>query len=241
MLANQNIRVRNRRIGSFEFDTTTAEAHDSSLIVTENPIETGESIADHAYSAPKTVTISGVVVAYEPPKQWSILQDAALSFVREFPLPVEIKAVTDQAIKYAARFISVSSQAQSQARTIAPYLPNFKNAGLDSSPSLLRTGRAYSDLIALQQSGELLEIVTGTYIYKDMAIASISQAQTNDNAAEFTLTLREVAIVETRTEGGLIFEDKAQGRSGEGAAGVENHGRTQPEEKDQSVLGRIFN
>lgn len=50
-----------RRVGSLQFDATFREAHELSQTVTENPIETGVSIADHKYRNPRKVTITAGV------------------------------------------------------------------------------------------------------------------------------------------------------------------------------------
>ena len=57
--------------GTFSLDINTVEQHTSKLRVTENPIENGANIADHAVLDPKEVTVNGIVVCYET-KQDSI-------------------------------------------------------------------------------------------------------------------------------------------------------------------------
>ena len=47
--AIQSIFVRPRSIGGFTADVTIEERHEDSLVVTQHPVETGSSIADHAY------------------------------------------------------------------------------------------------------------------------------------------------------------------------------------------------
>ena len=51
--------------GTFSLDINTVEQHTSKLRVTENPIENGANIADHAVLDPKEVTVNGLVVSYE--------------------------------------------------------------------------------------------------------------------------------------------------------------------------------
>lgn len=50
-----------RSIGGLVFDAVIEEQHDSSLEVTENPVETGVVVADHAYMKPQRVTITAGV------------------------------------------------------------------------------------------------------------------------------------------------------------------------------------
>lgn len=50
-----------RSMGGLVFDAVFREQHESSLEVTENPVETGVEVADHAYMAPLRCTISAGV------------------------------------------------------------------------------------------------------------------------------------------------------------------------------------
>ena len=229
-----SVRVKSRRVGDFVFDATLGETHESTLNITENPIETGESISDHAFLSPKPVVISGIMVSYDPPKGVGDLLGGAFSFIREFPLPAPVRGLTNQTLQYVVRVLPTATQAAGSSRMIAPYLPNFGASGNDSSPSMERIGRAYADLVALQQSGELLEIVTGARLYKSMMLNNVTMIQTNDGAGEFTLALREVFVVSTAQEGGLVLPQNTQGRTGDQSANAQNHGRTQP----QSVIHR---
>lgn len=46
-----------RNIGGYVFDAVISEEHTSELEVTDSPVETGESISDHAYMKPKKLKI----------------------------------------------------------------------------------------------------------------------------------------------------------------------------------------
>lgn len=50
-----------RSVGGLVFDATFNEQHQSDLTVTDNPVETGVKVSDHAYMEPATVTISAGV------------------------------------------------------------------------------------------------------------------------------------------------------------------------------------
>lgn len=50
-----------RKVGGLVFDATFEEAHESELVVTDNPVETGVVISDHAYMAPLKLIISAGV------------------------------------------------------------------------------------------------------------------------------------------------------------------------------------
>ncbi|HUH47842.1 MAG TPA: hypothetical protein VLZ54_11860 [Arenibacter sp.] len=48
-------------MGSLTFDAVFEEAHESELVVTDNPVETGVLVSDHAYMAPLKLIISAGV------------------------------------------------------------------------------------------------------------------------------------------------------------------------------------
>lgn len=50
-----------RNIGGYVFDAVLTEEHTSELEVTDSPVETGESISDHAYMKPKKLRVVGGV------------------------------------------------------------------------------------------------------------------------------------------------------------------------------------
>jgi hypothetical protein len=50
-----------RSVAGYTFDASLVETHESELEVTENPVETGVIIADHAFMKPLTYTLNGIV------------------------------------------------------------------------------------------------------------------------------------------------------------------------------------
>jgi len=52
-----SIILTNRNIGALQVNAVLSENHESLATITENPIERGASINDHAYVEPKTVTL----------------------------------------------------------------------------------------------------------------------------------------------------------------------------------------
>lgn len=49
--------VRQRNIGGFVADVTIKEEHHDELVVTENPVEQGAAITDHAFKKPAVLTV----------------------------------------------------------------------------------------------------------------------------------------------------------------------------------------
>jgi len=223
--------VMTRSVGSFHFDAVTVENHDSTLRVTENPIESGASIADHAVLEPKEVTVTGVMVGYEPHGNVTNSLGSVGGLLKKRVLPVEIKVVTDQALSMANRYFTATESAMNAVpRMIAPFLPDYLGFSSDKSATLDRVGKAYNELLNLQKSGETMMVQTGIKLYENMMLLNIGVIQTVDGSAEFSLTLKEIFIVESQVAAGLAVSRPK----------TTQMGRTQPKEEDSSVLGEIF-
>lgn len=248
--------VSNRSIGTITFDVVTTEDHQSDLSITENPIESGAAIADHAVIQPKQVTINGVMVDHDHSTFGLDLPfigniRGGIDFLNNFPLPVKVITQTSQAIARAGRVISqvagAYSQAKSilnQARSIAPFLPDFGLGGLlDSSAGDSRVQKCYADLVACQKSGETIDIQTGIHLYKNMLIQSVAVNQSQDGSATFTITAREIFIVETKT---AQSKSSASGNSKSGRAAAQSatksqQGSTQPKSDTPKRTSSLFN
>ena len=248
--------VSNRKIGKITFDVVTTEDHQSDLSITENPIESGAAIADHAVIQPKQVTINGVMVDHDHSTFGLDLPfigniRGGIDFLNNFPLPVKVITQTSQAIARAGRVISqvagAYSQAKSilnQARSIAPFLPDFGLGGLlDSSAGDSRVQKCYADLVACQKSGETIDIQTGIHLYKNMLIQSVAVNQSQDGSATFTITAREIFIVETKT---AQSKSSASGNSKSGRAAAQSatksqQGSTQPKSDTPKGTSSLFN
>ena len=248
--------VSNRSIGTITFDVVTTEDHQSDLSITENPIESGAAIADHAVIQPKQVTINGVMVDHDHSTlglDFPFIGNirGGIDFLNNFPLPVKVITQTSQTIARAGRAISqvagAYSQAKSilnQARAIAPFLPDFGLGGLlDSSAGDGRVQKCYADLVACQKSGETIDIQTGINLYKNMLIQSVAVNQSQDGSATFTITAREIFIVETQT---AQSKSSASGKSKSGRAAAQSatksqQGSTQPKNDTPKRTSSLFN
>lgn len=248
--------VSNRSIGTITFDVVTTEDHQSDLSITENPIESGAAIADHAVIQPKQVTINGVMVDHDHSTFGLDLPfigniRGGIDFLNNFPLPVKVITQTSQTIARAGRVISQVAGAYSQAknllnqaRTIAPFLPDFGLGGLlDSSAGDGRVQKCYADLVACQKSGKTIDIQTGINLYKNMLIQSVAVNQSQDGSATFTITAREIFIVETKT---AQSKSSASGKSKSGRAAAQSatksqQGATQPKNDTPKRTSSLFN
>lgn len=54
------------KIGTFIFDAVTEESHHSELKVTDNPVESGSQVSDHAILTPRPFEVTGIMVDFDP-------------------------------------------------------------------------------------------------------------------------------------------------------------------------------
>lgn len=227
--------------GTFSLDINTVEQHTSKLRVTENPIENGASIADHAVLDPKEVTVNGIVVSYET-KQNSITDSITASIDKllgvddsEYPLPMKIRPITEQAEKQLRRYYESHYQAIEKTvnNAVADFLPDFQTPSFKNLSSD-RISDAHEKLLAIQRSGEPVTLQTNSRQYKNMVITSVGLTQKQNTSGEFTITFREVFIVETQTVNGFKMHKPK----------VRNLGRVQPQEvtgeAKRAILERLF-
>ncbi len=243
------ISVTHRRIGTVTLDATLAEQHQSILRISENPIESGALIADHAALEPKQVTITGIVTDYQPPMLQQLGVTGAFlrkspDFLNQLPLPTEVKSVTLQAATRIQRELGSAYSVQQstatalqQTRSLAPWLPTW--SGIDSTASNERVQQVYEALLGLQRSAETIEIMTGARLYANMLLQAISLNQMQDSMAEFTLTCREILIVATHSIAGVKL---ASGRARKQAATKTQKGKVQlqPAENNKSLLKHLL-
>lgn len=198
--------------GSFDFDAVTVEQHSSKLRKTENPVESGAKISDHAVLEPKEITINGIMVGYNPPSS-PITSALSKYSIVDYVLPIEVKTMSAQAEQLANKVAAAYETVTSQFDEIAA---DFLIDGSLSfgGGSFDRVASAYEKLLTLQRSGEVVSLLTTSKLYKNMLITSIQMNQVNNMSAEFSIVLSEVFIVETKTATGL----------------KKNLGRTQPKE-----------
>ena len=251
--------VSNRSIGTIKFDVVTSEDHQSDLSITENPIESGAAIADHAVIQPKQVTINGVMVDHDHNAfglDLPYIGDirGGIDFLNNFPLPCKVVTQTAQTIAKVGRTLSMVATAVrtsldvvNKVRKLAPWLPDSSVLDLlDSALGDSRVQKCYADLVACQKSGETIDIQTGIHLYKDMLIQSVAVSQAQDGSTTFTITAREIFVVNTATTKSgktTTAGNKKSGRAGSQSSAKTQQGNTQPvtkEPKKKSALLNIF-
>ncbi|AAO29925.1 hypothetical protein D1605_011250 [Xylella fastidiosa subsp. fastidiosa] len=170
------ITLTHRHIGTITLDAVLEETHQAELRITENPIESGAMIGDHAVLMPQTVTIAGIVVDYQPQRSPSPATEEHRAeplrvLTDRVPFPTDLLPFTAQALRVAQRELpSVISQAtapqsdgQHAVRPLADWLPDYQPIPppRDDSSTTGRIAQVYTALRNLQRSGQTLEVHTG--------------------------------------------------------------------------------
>lgn len=156
----------------------------------------------------------------------------------DFPLPFDVSPITDQALEVANDFIGMGlSGSTGQVINIAAdFLPNFQTPLADFSGGD-RIKNALDNLLSLQRSGEPVTVTTHSKLYENMMITSIVLDQDKEFSGNFSITFREIFIVESQIGSGLSVEGSDMPKQ----TSKGNAGNTQPKkiEENSSVANNL--
>lgn len=232
-------------IGDVMLDAEIAEGHASDLRVTDNPVESGAAVSDHAVLMPKTVTIEGVIVDYDPAigrllGLTATLPRSGSDFLNLLPMAVDFATSTTQAKAFSGRALSSytgpgAGLVEKATRALAPWLPDFSEVASDLTGSGSRVQRIYESLLRLQKSGKTIDIQTGLRLYKNMLLPMVSGMEQQSGSLQITIAARELFIVESKTIAGVQVPSagaKKSGRAGAQSAAKSSKGNTNPAQVD---------
>jgi hypothetical protein len=181
---------------AFTFDAVLREVHRSHLDTTDNPVETGVPVTDHAFMAPLRLEIEAGVGDI-----WLGMRDPA--------------AIGRDIDAFAVEEAGQTTDA------LAPIGPSNQDVawltqegGGDDST---RCQRAYRQLRALQKSAVPFQVQTGYELYDDMVIEDFDTEQDKDTGAVlyFKAALKQILIVGTET---VTFPPRKAGKTKRQAA-----------------------
>ncbi len=229
------------RIGNVMLDAEIAEGHTSDLRITDNPVESGAEVSDHAVLMPKTFTIEGVIVDYEPSVGRllglsAMVPRSGADFLNLLPMAVSFATSTDQAKEFASRALSSYTGAGAglvagASRALAPWLPDFAQVASDMTGSGSRVQRIYESLLQLQKSGATVDIQTGLRLYKNMLLPMVSGLEDQGGSLRISIAARELFVVELKMTSGVNVPSagsKKSGRAGAQSAAKSSKGSTNP-------------
>lgn len=227
------------QIGTFVFDVVTEENHHSELKVTDNPVESGSQISDHAILMPRPFEVSGIMVDFDPTDTLfnQLAEDNYIrepDFINALPIPGTIKSLTSQGVNLANRLLDqVASAASSLVggstgqRALAQWLPSLADSDTtDLATSDQRVADALTALRSMQQSANPVTITTQTATYEQCLLLNVDMRFTRAGSAEFSLKCREIFITATQTASGVTVPSasKTSGRTTSQAAKPVNKG-----------------
>jgi hypothetical protein len=207
---------------AFMFDAVLREAHRSHLETTDNPVETGVPITDHAFMAPLRLEIEAGVGDI-----WLGMRDAS--------------AVGRDIDAFAVE------EAGQTTDDLAPLGPSNQDVawltqegGGDDST---RCQRAYRQLKALQKSAVPFKVQTNLDLYPDMVIEDFDVEQDKDTGAVvyFKANLKQIIIVGTET---VTFPPRKAGKTkrqgGKKADNGEKKAKTTPPSNISAALNSLL-
>lgn len=241
----------NRKIGDIVLDAITVEENTSEIDITENPIESGAVITDHYALKPKEVTITGVVAEQDPTKYMDfnllnmVRSGDFMGLVQTVAVdPKGIIGIKDKLLEQGKAFLQ--SEVETIARPITNFLPDFVKPKYDKTTAQTRPQKTYESFLKIQKQGEPINITTGMMTYENMLLESVGASERPDGVIEFSITARQISIVETQTLKNSAAGKNRSGRAKAQGAKKSNSGKTQPKssektkEKRRSMLSKVL-
>lgn len=229
------------KVANFTFDAQLSGSHEAVKTVTANPRESGTKANDHSYLESKTYTVTGMMTSYVPFDLVGAVAGDEIQFLKSLPVVGGIVSKTDGALARVNLFASKVSRAvntiTSTARKFSQYLPNSVATWLGDEPDPNnRMQSAYNTLLSIEASDEPVTIYTKMKSYNNMSLIGVQLAESLDDRADFTLTFREILIVDTQVVNGLVVpavtaksaKGTATGRSANQGADSKSKGKTSP-------------
>lgn len=182
-----------RQFGQFVADVVVREVHTDTLEITDQPVEQGASVADHAFKRPAELVIEmmwsnspqqGFAPPPVPPRQsiTSVVTDA-------------IKGVLGPVDAIAGEVRQVVNMLSPPKPPSSPLGANLAGAGIDQVRDV------YAKLLALQESRVPFDVITGKRKYTNMLVRTLTQTtdKETENSLHITATLRQVIIAQAVT------------------------------------------
>lgn len=199
----------------FEFDTVLRESHTLEVTVTEDPVETGVEMADHAY-----VMADKLEVEIAIGDSWLGMRD---------PFSADAFAVEE-----AAGGLDGFS-----AGSIGAAKPDFGwLQGDGDGDATTRSQRAYDKLRNLAKSFAIIGVQTGLRYYPRLMVRSITTDSDKDNTALIArVTFSEPLFTSTET---VAFPPRKKGKTTHQASAKANKGEQKGKDKNKdNVSGAL--
>lgn len=235
------------RVANFTFDAQLSGSHEATKTITSNPRESGTRATDHSYLEQKQYTVTGMMTSYEPFDLVGSLIGNDITFLKSLPVISGLVSKTDGSIArvnlFASKVSRTADTLASTARKFSQYLPDSVATWLGDEPDPSdRMKAAHETLLSIMASSEPITIYTKMRSYENMALIGVQVTEGLDDRADFTLTFREMLIVETQVVSGLVVpavtaksaKGDATGRSENQGAEAKSKGKTSPVKQEKA-------
>lgn len=181
-----------RQIDEFVAQVTLDESHMDDMEITDQPVEQGSTISDHAFKRPAELTIRA---------GWSNSPSGeSLAGSIENALPSSI----------AGAALGAASQALGGfAGSILGDVLNGSVASLMSGSEVSQVKDIYAKFLELQESAIPFDVYTGKRVYRNMLVKSLRTVtdSNTENALILTIVLRQVILVSAVTTESVNADD----------------------------------
>lgn len=208
---------------AFEFDAVLRESHSSELVVTENPVEDGVTVADHAYMMPDRLEIEGGVGDV-----WLGMRD-----------PQNLRGAVSSGLDSGV----LAGDLSTVLNDLMPDRPWLAAEGSGDTAS--RSQRAYQLLRGLMRSAEPFDVQTGLMLYKSMVVKTLTAEQDKDTSAVLYFRAGLVEVIRRGTQA-VVFPPRKPGKTARQGAPKVDKGDKKPADVTkpaqlQSILDSFIN
>lgn len=179
-------------IGSIALDASVDEAHTMTATATSHPVETGSNITDHVHQDPRMIRIEGFITNHpiqKPPSQAEGVREVQKEFTWKADPDIPLVQVGGPGI--------IGGVTGAIASAVGADLHSATATGFE--PLFDRVQDVYEEMEAIYNESRVIDIVTSLKVYFNMVIESLEVVRdaARGNSLPFTVTARQVAIVET--------------------------------------------
>jgi hypothetical protein len=228
-------------ISGWVFDIPTGESIDLDSDITDHYVESGFFVTDHAVIKPIIITLSGLKgeVLYTGPKKDSVQNALNVATSVLGSVTAYMGPLTAQASQKLSALSNEVSYAAGQAAAIKKRASNLIKyfSGEDASKNLQQ--KAFLDISSIMRSKQIVTVQTPWNFFGNMMIKTISvnQDQDSNDFTTFSITLKEMRIVDTKT---TTFDSGTYASAIDAqSADAANVGQTQGSETKKSTLYSI--
>lgn len=179
-----------RSFGPFVADVVLREVHTDTLTVTDQPVEQGASMTDHAFKRPAELVIE---------MMWSNSPQTSYEPAPPAPRDTITSVVTDAIRGVLGPADAIAGEVRQVVQMLAPQPPQSAPVqAVLTGNDVDQVRDVYSKLLALQESRVPFDVVTGKRQYANMLVTTLTATtdRETENSLHITATLRQVLFAQ---------------------------------------------